>query len=456
MTQNRRAVDLSVIIPALNEGPNLAILLPSLAEVLKTLEIAYEIIVVAKERDRETELASAASGALVLEQTSVGYGGALRDGFRIARGEYYLTMDADLSHRPTFVADLWRARDNGDITIASRYVPGGRAQMPKTRLVLSRILNTTYRVGLSMPVHDLSSGFRLYRASALRHLFLSGLDFDLLEEVLVRAYCEGWRVQEIPFEYMPREHGSSTARLTRLGRAYLRSFVPLWTLRNSIEAADYDDRAYDSPIPLQRYWQRRRYRLATELIDGEGPVLDVGCGSSRIIDALPEGSVALDVLVRKLRYARTFSTPLVHGSGFSLPFPDASFSCVLSSQVIEHVPKDSPMIDELCRVLAPGGRLILGTPDYARREWVYLEKLYGRVAPGAYADEHISHYTRQELLDMFEKRGFTHEATRYILRGELILAFRRPSNVTPLRPAIAGNVAEPTRPKASSLSEALP
>ena len=35
-------------------------------------------------------------------------------------------------------------------------------------------------------------------------------------------------------------------------------------------------------------------------------------------------------------------------SGFALPFPDASFGCVLSSEVIEHVPKESPMIDELC------------------------------------------------------------------------------------------------------------
>jgi predicted SAM-dependent methyltransferase len=85
------------------------------------------------------------------------------------------------------------------------------------------------------------------------------------------------------------------------------------------------------------------------------------------------------------------------------------------------------MIDELCRVLKPGGRLVLGTPDYDRWEWVYIEKLYGLVAPGGYADEHISHYTRASLLDLFQRRGYRHEATRYILRGELILAFRKPA-----------------------------
>ena len=68
---------------------------------------------------------------------------------------------------------------------------------------------------------------------------------------------------------------------------------------------------------------------------------------------------------------------------------------------------------------------MLGTPDYANWEWVLTEKLYGYFAPGAYADEHIAHYTRDELISRFEAQGFRHEATRYILRGELILAFRK-------------------------------
>ncbi len=69
---------------------------------------------------------------------------------------------------------------------------------------------------------------------------------------------------------------------------------------------------------------------------------------------------------------------------------------------------------------------MLGTPDYDRWEWVYIEKAYGFFAPGGYADEHISHYTHEGLLEEFAQRGFTHEATRYILRGELILALRKP------------------------------
>ena len=420
-------VDLSVVIPALKEGPNLAILLPQLREVLQSFKIRSEVLIITRDADAQTSDAAERIGARVIEQTGRGFGGAILSGFRAAVGEYIVTMDADLSHPPTFVRDLWLRRHRGEVVIASRYVPGGSARMPLSRKLLSRVLNRFFRRGLSLPVSDLSSNFRLYRAHILRNLTLDARDFNILPEILIRIHAEGWKAEEVPFAYAPREHGSSNARVLKFGLTYLRTFGAMWRLRNSILSGDYDDRAYDSVIPLQRYWQRSRFKHVVELMRSEGPVLDVGCGSSRIIGALPPGSVALDLLLRKLRSSRRFPTPTVCASGFNLPFADGAFPCVVCSQVIEHVPKESPILDELCRVLAPGGRLVLGTPDYARWEWVWMEKLYGKVAPGAYADEHIAHYTRAELETTMTRRGLRLEAVRYILRGELIMAFRKPA-----------------------------
>ncbi len=354
-----------------------------------------------------------------------GFGHELRAGLRQARAPYVITVDPDFSGPMTFLADLWARRDEAEVIVASRYVDGSRTNMPAVRRTGSRMLNLAFRRGLSLGVNDGSSAIRLYHTSIVNALRLQATDYDILQEVLVRAYADGWRVLEIPLDYTPNPAVASKAHAA-LASAYVRTFWTLWKLRNSIAAADYDYRAHDSAIPLQRYWQRSRYRYIVELIDGQGPVLDVGCGSSHIIGALPPGSVALDVLANKLRFARRFRAPRVRGSGFTLPFADASFPCVLCSQVIEHVPMFPSMIDELCRVLKPGGRLVLGTPDYDRWEWVWIEKAYGLAAPGGYADEHVSHYTRKRLLEDFARRGYTHEATRYILRGELILAFRKP------------------------------
>jgi dolichol-phosphate mannosyltransferase len=419
-------VDVTVLIPALDEWRNLAILLPQLNAILDRLKLRYEIFLLTKNADDRTCEAARHHGARVVEQIEPGYGGALVTGFALASGNYLLTMDADLSHPPEVVEQLWQNRGGADVTIASRYVAGGRADMGFYRYTLSRVLNALFSRGLDVPIRDLSSGFRLYRSDVIREQHITSRDFDVLQQIVVQAFAEGWRVREVPFNYQPREHGSSSARVFRVGMACLRTFGQLWMLRNSILAADYDDRAYDSRIFLQRYWQRSRHRHVMALIAGEGPVLDVGCGSSRIIEGLPPGSVAVDVLHRKLRYARRFKKPLVRGSGFALPFPDASFPCVLCSQVIEHVPKGSPILDELCRVLAPGGRLVLGTPDYANWQWIYIEKLYGMV-PGGYKDEHISHYTNSELVRIMGARGLAMEAERYILRGELIQAFRKPA-----------------------------
>jgi len=418
--------ELSVVLPAHKEGANLLVLLPQLRQELEALGIRAELLVVVRTPDDETTRAAEVSSAQIIVQQKPGYGGALRAGMARARGSYLLTMDADLSHRPEFVADLWRLRESAEILIASRYVRGGSATMPLGRRLLSGLLNRVFARGLGLPIRDLSSGFRLYRTQVLDSDHLEAHDFDVLQEILVKAYAEGWRVREVPFKYQPRAHGASNARVIPFGIAYLRTFYKLWRLRNSILSADYDDRAFDSAIFLQRYWQRKRHQFVTELVPPGVRTLDVGCGSSRIVGALPEGSVAVDILLRKLRYARQFDRLLAQASGFRLPFRDGAFGCVVCSQVIEHVPRDSPILDELCRVLQPGGRLVLGTPDYGGWQWPLIEAVYARVAPGAYADEHITHYTRVELVDLFAARGYTLEATRYILQAELILVFQKP------------------------------
>lgn len=412
-------IPLSVVVPG---GARVAP--PALARLERaaaSLGVPHEIVAVGA-----SESPDAAATVRRVRADGEGYGANLAAGFAAARGAHVVTIDPDVADPGPVLAALWARRDEADVVIGSRYAPGGRADMPAWRSAGSRLLNGVFSRGLSLGVRDMSSGVRLYRARALERLRPLPPGLEALQSILVDVYAEGWRVVEAPIAYRADADGPSHRRAVRFAADYAAAFGRLWALRNSIECADYDARAHDSVIPLQRYWQRSRYRHVTELIAGQGPVLDVGCGSSRIIGALPPGSVAVDVLLRKLRYARRFGRPLVHASGFQLPFADASFPCVLCSQVIEHVPKESPILAELVRVLQPGGRLVLGTPDYANWEWVLTEKLYGFFAPGAYADEHIAHYTREELIARFGALGFAHEATRYILRGELILAFRKP------------------------------
>jgi dolichol-phosphate mannosyltransferase len=425
---------LTVLIPAFNQAADLDRLLPALQEALRPLQITHQLIVVAGASTDGTEQIVNRYGALLLKPTMGGYGGALRSGFAQAAGEYILTIDADGSHDPSVLTALWAARVGADVVTASRYLEGGGAQMPWARQALSRTMNRILRRGLSLPYSDLSSGYRLYRRAAVASLPLRATGFDILQEILIRLVAEGYRVREVPFTY--RATGSSRAWLTRFAAPHLRTLGAMWKLRNSIASADYDARAYDSIVPLQRYWQRRRYQVITRMAAGAERVLDVGCGSSRIIGA--GRLVGLDIVLAKLRYARRYGNPLVHGSIFALPFKDASFDCVICSEVIEHVPADQRVFSELERVLEPGGRLILGTPDYDRWRWRALEWLYGRLAPGGYADEHITHYSRANLAAYLVSRGFLIDAVGYVGGSEMIFGLRKSARVVATAPLPIG------------------
>ena len=105
--------------------------------------------------------------------------------------------------------------------------------------------------------------------------------------------------------------------------------------------------------------------------------------------------------------------------------------------MIEHLPADPAIFDELTRVLRPGGLLVLGTPDYDTIGWRTIEPLYGWFAPGGYKDEHITHYTRASLNEVAARYGFEIVEQAYVFRSELILAMRKRENVKSAETTVA-------------------
>jgi dolichol-phosphate mannosyltransferase len=409
---------MAVVILALNERDNLDRLLPDLKGVLKEIDVAADLVVVDGGSSDGTQEVARRWGVRVVEQLEPA-----------TTASYVVTMDADLSHRPVFLREFWKRRGEAELVIASRYVEGGWADMSAARRLLSLLLNAVYRRVLSLPFRDLSSGFRMYCRDAIERLAIRARDFDALEEILIRVHAEGWRILEVPFHYRARATGRSHVRLVRFGLAFLRTLLRMWQFRNSVAAADYDYRAFDSPVWLQRHWQRTRHRIVLAYLEERTGILDVGCGTSRIIVDLP-AAVGLDILRNKLRWLRARHSLLTLGHCAWLPFRDESFTSVISSEVIEHVP-DLPQIwDEMWRVLKPGGVLIVGTPDYGRWLWWVLEWLYGKVHPEAYAQEHITHFTRASLERRLRMTGFTVEACRYVGFCEMIFKARKPAGST--------------------------
>lgn len=223
--------DLTVILPSYEEAANLRWLLPEVQVQLKNLGISHEILVVDTERPRdETPDLCRIHGVVYLPREGGPlYSHALKTGIARSKGTWVLTMDADGSHPPNFLPFLWAARNRADLVIASRYVRGGSTENPALLILLSYLVNVTFRVLLGFGCHDVSNSLRLYRGDALRSLHLECRNFDILEEILLKLQLADpkFTLAEIPFTFGTRKHGKTKRDLLAFALGY---GATLWRL----------------------------------------------------------------------------------------------------------------------------------------------------------------------------------------------------------------------------------
>ncbi len=208
-----RMADFSIIIPAYNETENLRLLLPRLRALETLLGATVEILVIDRKLPSEgTRQICDLHGAIYLNRSeSDHYGAAVRCGIAHAKGQNIVCMDADGSHSPEFISQLYAYADQADIVIASRYVQGGGSRNHALLILQSRLLNFIYSRVLNLHCSDISNSFRLYRGDLLRALKLECQHFDIVEEILVRSTMQkpDLRIKEIPFMFEPRLHGKT-------------------------------------------------------------------------------------------------------------------------------------------------------------------------------------------------------------------------------------------------------
>ena len=169
-----------------------------------------------------------------------GLGSAYRHGFEVALDGGYdviVSMDVDLSHDPAVIPAMLRLVDAGaDAVIGSRYVPGGSTvDWPLHRRVLSRWGNRYTSLVLGLQLRDCTSGFRAYRADALKRIdpgSTTAEGYAFLTELMRRIVRDGSRVMETPIEFADRRYGTSKMS----GRIVAESMwlVTTWGVRDAL------------------------------------------------------------------------------------------------------------------------------------------------------------------------------------------------------------------------------
>jgi dolichol-phosphate mannosyltransferase len=210
-----------MVVPTYNESANL----PELAQRFfdeKERNPGLELLIVDDRSPDGTgevcrELQSRFAGLHLLERDGPrGLGRAYLAGLRwgLERGyDVVGTMDADLSHDPRHLPAMVARLQDADVVIGSRYVrDGGTVNWRLRRIVLSWLANRFAAFLLGVPVHDMTSGYRLYRAAALRRIGLDGITstgYSFLAELLFLLYRSGARLAESPILFVDRTLGKS-------------------------------------------------------------------------------------------------------------------------------------------------------------------------------------------------------------------------------------------------------
>lgn len=132
----------------------------------------------------------------------------LENGFKIIG-----TMDADLSHNPTYLPQMLALLKTCDVVIGSRYIPDrGTVNWTIKRILLSWLANSFAAMLLQIPAHDITSGYRLYRRNALEWMRteeVKSTGYSFLAEVLYRTHRRGARIIEYPIIFHDRILGVS-------------------------------------------------------------------------------------------------------------------------------------------------------------------------------------------------------------------------------------------------------
>jgi len=223
-------VDLSIIIPVMNEEKNILLLSTKLNEVLKKIDKTYEIIFIddgSKDNtiNEITKIINKDKKVRLIEfRKNFGKSYALSEGFKEAKGEFIITLDGDLQDDPIEIPRFLEAIKDYDLVSGWKF----KRKDPLTKRVPSKLANYVTKKATGVKIHDMNCGYKIYRKELAKSLILYG---DMHRYIPALASAKGFKIGEIKVRHHPRIHGKSKYGFMRLFRG-LFDFITIRFLTN--------------------------------------------------------------------------------------------------------------------------------------------------------------------------------------------------------------------------------
>ena len=236
-------MQITVVIPTYNEAENL----PKLVSALFSLPLDLHLLVVDDNSPDGTgqlaeDLAKQHPGRIdVLRRPGkMGLRSAYLNGFQKildSDADAIVQMDADFSHDPIVLTEMAKLLETNDVVLGSRYVTGGSVDVkwPIWRKWLSAFGNFYARTILGLPLHDVTTGYRMWRSETLKQMpfeRIQATGYIFLVEMIYLSHCLEFKIGEAPIYFADRRFGKSKMSLKIQIEAALRIWQVLWNYRD--------------------------------------------------------------------------------------------------------------------------------------------------------------------------------------------------------------------------------
>jgi glycosyltransferase involved in cell wall biosynthesis len=205
-TSARGEVEVSIVMPCLNEAETLAMCIQKAQQAIKRGGLAAEIIVADNGSTDGSQVIARELGVRVVPVARKGYGSALIGGINAARGRFVIMGDADDSYDFTAIAPLIdKLREGYDLVVGNRFRGGIESgAMPWShRWVGNPVLTLISRVFFHTPVGDAHCGLRGLRKDAYERMTLRATGMEFASEMVIKASLKQMRIAEVPVTLRP-------------------------------------------------------------------------------------------------------------------------------------------------------------------------------------------------------------------------------------------------------------
>jgi len=181
--------------------------------------------------------------------------------------------------------------------------------------------------------------------------------------------------------------------------------------------AGYYYHVFKKGNPIQKFWHKYKFKEIIKSINlNNKNILDIGCGPGVLLSLMPKtykSAIGLDLSKNQIGFAKKKFTNYskikwVAKNLKDMHFKKHSFDYVISSEVIEHIPKKESFIllKRMKELIKNNGKVIITTPNY-RSLWPLIEFILNKISKVSYEEQHINKLTISKLNQLLVKAGFT-------------------------------------------------